>query len=88
MLHIAALGWIFVVVLMALAEAVSPQGTLLGAAVTGLLYGVLPLALLLYLLGAPARRRRRQAGHACSGTQPDGGGHAPADPVTAKREEA
>ena len=41
-MHIVALGWMFVVVLMALAEATSIDGTLLGAFVTLMLYGVLP----------------------------------------------
>lgn len=84
MLHIVAMAWIFVVLLMALAEGMSSQGSLLGAAATLLLYGLLPLALLLYLLGAPARRARRHKG---SGAQPDGSGHAPAGAVAPEREE-
>lgn len=58
-MHIVALAWIFVVVLMVAAEASSTQGTLLGALVTLLLYGVLPLSIVLYVLGTPARRRAR-----------------------------
>ena len=38
---------------MAAAEALSPQGTLFGAFITLMLYGVLPLGLLLYILGTP-----------------------------------
>lgn len=57
---IVAIGWIFVVVLMAAAEALSPQGSLLGAFFTLLLYGVLPLSVLLYILGTPARRALRR----------------------------
>jgi mannose/fructose/N-acetylgalactosamine-specific phosphotransferase system component IID len=60
-MHIVALTWIFVVVLMALAEATSPQGTLLGALITLLLYGALPLSLVLYVMATPARKRRRAA---------------------------
>ncbi len=58
-MHIVALAWIFVVLLMVAAEASSTQGTLLGALVTLLLYGALPLTIVLYVLGTPARRRAR-----------------------------
>jgi predicted membrane channel-forming protein YqfA (hemolysin III family) len=58
-MHIVALGWMFVVVLMTLAEATSPQGTLLGAFVTLILYGVLPLSIVLYIMATPMRRRAR-----------------------------
>ena len=60
-MHIVALAWMFVVVLMTLAEATSTQGTVLGALFTFLLYGVLPLAIVLYVMGAPARGRARRA---------------------------
>ena len=60
-MHIVALAWMFVVVLMALAEATSTQGTVLGALFTFLLYGLLPLAIVLYLMGTPARGRARRA---------------------------
>ncbi len=59
---IVAIAWMYVTLMMALAEATSPQGTVLGAIFTFLLYGVGPLALVLYLMGAPARRKAiRQA---------------------------
>ena len=54
---IVALGWIYVVTIAAIAEALSPQGTVLGAIFTFVLYGPLPLAVVLYLLGTPARKR-------------------------------
>ena len=56
---LVALAWIYIVVLMAVVEATSPSGTLLGAFFTLLLYGALPLSIVLYLLGTPARRARR-----------------------------
>jgi hypothetical protein len=43
------------------AEATSSQGTLLGAFFTLLLYGLLPICLVLYFIGTPARRRQRLA---------------------------
>jgi membrane protein implicated in regulation of membrane protease activity len=86
MLYLIAIGWMYVVVLMTVAEAMSARGSLLGAAVTFMLYGALPLAIVLYIFGAPMRRRVRQAALG-SGVQPDGSGHAPADAVTPEREE-
>ena len=59
-MNIVALAWMFVVVLMAAAEATSPQGSLLGAFFTLLLYGVAPLAVVLYLLATPMRRRTQR----------------------------
>lgn len=80
-MYLVLIAWLFVVVLMAAAEAISPQGGLLGAFFTLLLYGVLPCALLAYLLGTPARKRRLR--------ELDEGGKATADaPVAAEREEA
>jgi len=61
MLYIVAIGWIFVVVLMSVVEATAPNGSALGAMFTFLLYGVIPLGLVLYLLGTPLRARQRQA---------------------------
>lgn len=60
-MHIVAIAWIFVVLLMTVAEATSTQGTVLGAVFTLLLYGVLPLSIVLYVMGAPQRRRARLA---------------------------
>lgn len=59
---IVAIAWIYVVGMAALAEALSPQGSVLGAVFTFLLYGALPLSIVLYLLGTPGRKRAlRQA---------------------------
>lgn len=86
---LVAVAWLYVVVLMAVVEATSPQGTVLGALFTLLLYGVLPLALLLYLLATPTRRSARRAAEdaARSAANPDRGGHASADAVAPVREE-
>lgn len=88
-MYIVAIAWGFVALLMAAAEATSPQGTIFGALVTLLLYGVLPLSLLMYILGTPGRRRRRRAEE--SSPEADAGGHAPTGPaggLPAEREEA
>ena len=54
---IVAIGWSYVVVLMA-----ATQDGWLAATATLVFYGLLPLGLVLYLLGAPARARRRRVG--------------------------
>jgi membrane protein implicated in regulation of membrane protease activity len=84
---LVALAWIYVVVLMAAAEAASPSGTLLGAFFTLLLYGALPLAIVLYVLGAPERRARLRR-EAAPSADPDRSRHAAGDAVAAEREEA
>ena len=67
-MHIVAVAWIFVVGLMVAAEASSTQGTLLGALITLVLYGALPLSIVLYVMGTPARRRARLAAEAAAMT--------------------
>jgi hypothetical protein len=54
-MHIVAIAWIYVTLLMALTETNVTAGIL-----TFALYGLLPLALLMWLSGAPMRRRKRQ----------------------------
>lgn len=90
-LLLVPIAWLFVVVLMALAEAMSPQGTVLGAAFTFVLYGLLPLGIVMYILGTPARKRARALRDAeASAHDGHGGGHAAGGPVAgvaAEREE-
>ena len=57
-MYLIAIAWMYVVVMMTIAEAASPSGTLLGAFFTFVLYGLLPLSILLYILGTPGRKRR------------------------------
>jgi mannose/fructose/N-acetylgalactosamine-specific phosphotransferase system component IID len=57
---VVTIAWMYVVLMMALVEALSPQGSVLGAVFTFLLYGVLPLGIVLYVMGTPARRRTRK----------------------------
>lgn len=56
-MYIVAIGWMFVVVCMAAVEATT--SSVAGAIATLLLYGLLPLALFLWLVGTPQRRRDR-----------------------------
>ena len=97
-MYIVAVAWIFVVLLMAVAEATSTQGTVLGAFFTLVLYGALPLSVVLYLMGTPARKRARRAAEqvaeqaaelVTSATDGNRSGHAPGGPgaaVTPERE--
>lgn len=101
---IVAIAWMYVAVLMAVAEATNANGSILGAIVTFFLYGLGPMALVMYLLGAPARRKarkrqeleelqaRQQAADpadASSGADPDGSAHAASHaPVTPERKES
>jgi hypothetical protein len=55
-----AVGWLYVALMMAVAEATNTTGTVLGALITFVLYGVGPVALVLYLIGAPGRRQARK----------------------------
>lgn len=88
---LVAVAWVYVVLLVALVEATSAQGTVLGALVTVLLYGVLPLGIVAYLFLGPARRRARRAAEATAsapaGLDPDGSDHAPGDGLAAVRKE-
>ena len=89
-LMLVVVGWLYVALMMAVAEAGHAQGSLLGAAFTFLLYGAGPVSLVIYLLGRPGRRaarRAREEAEAAASAQPGGGGEAPADPVAPVRKE-
>ncbi|MBU1357962.1 MAG: hypothetical protein KKC85_13455 [Gammaproteobacteria bacterium] len=63
-MFLVVIAWLYVVLMMAVAEATNTTGTVLGAIVTFLLYGLAPVSLVVYLMSAPARRRaiqRREA---------------------------
>ncbi len=60
-MYIVPIAWLYVALMMAVAEATSSQGTLLGAFFTFVLYGLMPIGLVLYFMGTPARRRQRLA---------------------------
>jgi len=90
-MYVVAIAWMYVVVMMAAVEATSPNGSVLGAFFTLLLYGALPLSIVLYLMATPMRRRARvaaeRAAEAPPSPEPDRGGHAPGNPVAPERKE-
>lgn len=87
-MFLVVIAWSYVVLLMAVVEATSPTGTLLGAFVTLLLYGVLPLGIVVYLMRTPARARAHRRASGMPSADPHRGSHPPADAVTPEREEA
>jgi large-conductance mechanosensitive channel len=93
-MYLVVVGWLYVALMMSVAEATSSNGSLLGAIVTFLLYGAGPVALVVYLMLEPARRRRRKAAAqaeretaAQPSGAPDGSGKPATDAVPPVREE-
>jgi len=60
-MYIVPIAWIYVALMMSVAEASNSNGTVLGALITFVLYGLLPVALLLYIMGTPGRKRLLRA---------------------------
>ncbi len=80
-MYLVIIAWLYVVLMMAAAEALSSQGTVLGAVFTLLLYGLLPLGILVYILDTPGRKRRlarreAESTAASAASDGDGSGHA------------
>ena len=86
-MYLVVIAWLYVVLMVAVVEAASSNGTLLGAALTLLMWGVLPLSIVVYLMRAPGRRAARRAAEASAALDPDRGHHAPGDPIAPVREE-
>jgi hypothetical protein len=59
--YLVVIGWLYVVLMMSVAEATNTTGTLLGAIVTFFLYGLAPVALVVYLMRTPQRRKAIRA---------------------------
>lgn len=90
-MYLVVIAWTYVVLMMSVAEATNTTGSVLGAIVTFFLYGVLPMAVVVYVMRTPQRRRAIKAREAAEdaaraatatpGTpvdsaQPDAGGEA------------
>ena len=92
-MYLVVIGWMYVVLMMSVAEASNSTGSVLGAIVTFFLYGLLPVALVVYLMATPHRRKAIKAREAAELAQqqaqqqaetgasasadPDARGHAP-----------
>ena len=87
-MYLVVIAWLYVVLMAALVEATSNVGTVLGAVVTFVLYGLLPLSIVMYILGTPGRKRAlhaqamaeraAQASATPDSAAPDADGKAPA----------
>ena len=93
-MYLVLIAWLYVTLMMAVAEATSPMGTVLGAVMTFVLYGLLPMGIVGYSLGTPSCKRaikargmaeraayeeaQAQAAAAPASTAPDAGGQPPA----------
>lgn len=96
-MYLVAIAWMYVVVMMSVAEATAPNGTVLGAIITFFLYGVLPCVILMYLMGTPLRKRALRAkeqaelealrAQVASSDQANAGSETPADAIPAVRKE-
>lgn len=97
-MYLVPIAWIYVALMMSVAEATNTNGTVLGAIMTFVLYGLMPVGLVLYIMGTPGRKRaikareleERQAAQAVESdgvVQPDASSLAPTDPVAPVREE-
>ncbi|MEM5274342.1 hypothetical protein VSR17_04805 [Cupriavidus taiwanensis] len=74
-MYIVAIGWLYVALMMAITE----HNVVAGVA-TFLMYGVAPVALVLYIMGTPGRRRRKaEAERAPEKSAPAGEAARPAD---------
>ncbi len=60
-MYLVAIAWIYVVLMMAVAEATNSNGTVLGAIFTFIIYGLIPVSIVVYLMRTPARSRERKA---------------------------
>ena len=95
-MYLVVIGWLYVALMMAVAEATHASGTVLGAIFTFFLYGVGPVALVVYLMLTPGRKRAIKAREAAELAQaakahsdaPDGGSESAADAVTPVRKES
>ena len=92
-MSIVPTAWLYVAFMMAVAEATNSNGTLLGAVFTFVLYGLLPVGIVVYIMATPARKRAiRQrevaATEAAPSLQPDQSSLPAADPIAPVRKES
>ncbi len=91
-MYLVAIAWIYVVLMMSVAEATAHNGSVLGALITFSMYGLIPLSIVMYVLRAPARNAARKARDAAelavpadaavADPAPDAAPNAPSPPIT------
>lgn len=77
-MYIVVIAWLYVVLMMSVAEATHASGTVLGAIITFVMYGLLPLSIVVYIMGTPARKRRLREKAAHEQSTPEAQAAAPA----------
>lgn len=82
-MYLVVIGWMYVVLMMSVAEATNTTGSVLGAIVTFFLYGILPVIIIVYVMRTPQRKRAikdreaaEDAARAAASAQPDTSGEA------------
>jgi mannose/fructose/N-acetylgalactosamine-specific phosphotransferase system component IID len=60
-MYIVPIAWLYVALMMSVAEATNTNGTILGGILTFILYGILPISIIVYVMGAPNRKKARLA---------------------------
>ncbi|HXD43037.1 MAG TPA: hypothetical protein VN649_20900 [Ramlibacter sp.] len=92
-MYLVVIAWLYVALMMAVAEATNPAGTIIGAFFTFVLYGAGPVALVVYVMDTPRRKKAIKAREAdelarrlaAASSQPDGGRETAADAVAPVR---
>jgi heme exporter protein D len=94
LMYLIVIAWLYVALMMAVVEAASTMGTLTGAFFTFVLYGAAPVALVVYLMDTPRRKKAIKAREAAelarrqatASREPNAAGEAAADTVAPVRE--
>ena len=90
-MYLVLIAWLYVALMMAIAEATSPVGSVLGAFFTFILYGLLPMGIVGYVMGTPVRRKARdkaeQLNTGSSSGSPDTSSKSSGDAVSPVRKE-
>ena len=60
-MYIVPIAWLYVALMMSVAEATNTNGSILGGILTCILYGILPTSIIVYVMGAPNRKKARLA---------------------------
>ncbi|MEY4448224.1 MAG: hypothetical protein RLZZ433_1239 [Pseudomonadota bacterium] len=60
-MYIVPIAWLYVALMMGVAEATNTNGSVLGGIVTFILYGILPTSIIVYIMRTPQRKKARLA---------------------------
>jgi hypothetical protein len=96
-MYLVLIAWFYVVMMAAISEASSPNGTLLGAVITFVFYGLIPMTIVAYIMGTSRRRKAREKrieglntgiqNNDKSVTFPNAGGESPSHTIPTVRKE-